>query len=69
MRYLDLSVRLVVTTLYAVEKVMNQRDRNDSTRKIAPAVPAEDAVILDNSDLDREGTVAAALAIIAAKLA
>ena len=48
---------------------MNQRDRNDSTRKIAPAVPAEDAVILDNSDLDREGTVAAALAIIAAKLA
>lgn len=68
-RYLELTENGVVTTLEAVENEMNQRDRNDSTRKIAPAVPAEDAVILDNSDLDREGTVAAALAIIAAKLA
>lgn len=68
-RYLELTEKGVVTTLEAVENEMNQRDRNDSTRKIAPAVPAEDAVILDNSDLDREGTVAAALAIIAAKLA
>ena len=68
-RYLELTEKGGVTTLEAVENEMNQRDRNDSTRKIAPAVPAEDAVILDNSDLDREGTVAAALAIIAAKLA
>ena len=68
-RYLELTEKGVVTTLEAVENEMNKRDRNDSTRKIAPAVPAEDAVILDNSDLDREGTVAAALAIIAAKLA
>lgn len=68
-RYLELTEKGAVTTLEAVENEMNQRDRNDSTRKIAPAVPAEDAVILDNSDLDREGTVAAALAIIAAKLA
>lgn len=68
-RYLELTEKGVVTTIEAVENEMNQRDRNDSTRKIAPAVPAEDAVILDNSDLDREGTVAAALAIIAAKLA
>ena len=68
-RFLELTEKGVVTTLEAVENEMNQRDRNDSTRKIAPAVPAEDAVILDNSDLDREGTVAAALAIIAAKLA
>ena len=68
-RYLELTEKGVVTTIEAVENEMNKRDRNDSTRKIAPAVPAEDAVILDNSDLDREGTVAAALAIIAAKLA
>ena len=42
------------------------RDRNDSTRAIAPAVPAEDAVFLDNSDMDPEETIAAALAIIEA---
>lgn len=67
-RYLELTEKGVVTTLEAVENEMNQRDRNDSTRKIAPAVPADDAVILDNSDLDREGTIEAALAIIAGKL-
>lgn len=67
-RYLELTEKGVVTTLEAVENEMNQRDRNDSTRKIAPAVPADDAVILDNSDLDREGTIEAALAIIAEKL-
>lgn len=67
-RYLELIEKGVATTLEAVENEMNQRDRNDSTRKIAPAVPADDAVILDNSDLDREGTIEAALAIIAGKL-
>ena len=42
------------------------RDRNDSTRAIAPAVPAEDAVFLDNSDMDPEETITAALGIIEA---
>lgn len=40
------------------------RDKNDSTRALAPAVPAEDAVFLDNSDLTPEGTLEAALEII-----
>ncbi len=40
------------------------RDRNDSTRALAPAVPAEDAVFLDNSDLSAEETIEAALNII-----
>ena len=40
------------------------RDRNDSTREIAPAVPAEDAVFLDNSDMTAEETLRDALAII-----
>ncbi len=46
---------------------MIERDRNDSTRAVAPLVPAEDAVILDNSELDREGTIARALEIIREK--
>lgn len=40
------------------------RDRNDSTREIAPAVPAEDAIFLDNSDMTAEETVEAAIKII-----
>lgn len=67
-RYIELCEKGIQTTLEAVESEMLTRDKNDSTRKIAPAVAAPDAVILDNSDLDREGTVEAALKIIADKL-
>ena len=48
---------------------MIERDKNDSSRAVAPLVPAEDAVHLDNSELTLEGTVDAALAIISKKLA
>ncbi len=67
-RYLELCEKGIATTPEEVEAEMALRDKNDSTRKIAPAVPAPDAVILDNSDLDREGTVEAALAIIDKRL-
>ncbi len=40
------------------------RDRNDSTRAVAPAIPAEDAVFLDNSDMTADETVDAAVKII-----
>lgn len=40
------------------------RDNNDKNRAIAPAVPAEDATILDNSDITLEGTLEKALEII-----
>jgi DNA polymerase I-like protein with 3'-5' exonuclease and polymerase domains len=43
---------------------MEQRDKNDSTRKTAPLKPAEDAVHLDNSELTPDETVEAAIAII-----
>ena len=67
-RYLELNAKGVETTLEAVESEMFTRDKNDSTRKVAPAIAASDAVILDNSELDREGTVEAALAIIRSKI-
>jgi cytidylate kinase len=38
-------------TLEQVERDMQQRDRNDSTRKLAPLKPAPDAVIIDSTDL------------------
>ncbi len=47
---------------------MDERDRNDSSREIAPAVAAPDAVHLDNSGFEPDETYAAALAIIKNKI-
>ena len=44
------------------------RDKQDSTRAIAPAVPAEDAIHLDNSMLTFEETVEAAMTIISSRI-
>ncbi|MBQ8249651.1 MAG: (d)CMP kinase [Clostridia bacterium] len=46
---------------------MKKRDHADSTRAVAPAIKPEDAVTLDNSELDEEGTVKRALEIIEEK--
>lgn len=48
---------------------MNERDHNDSTREIAPLRPAEDAVILDTSELDFNASVASVMDIIREKTA
>ncbi len=47
-----------------VLKELNERDANDRNRTVAPAVPAEDAIHLDNSGLEREETFAKAIEII-----
>ena len=44
---------------------IEERDKNDREREIAPCVPAEDAILLDNSEINFEQTVDAALRIIA----
>ena len=36
---------------------MNQRDRQDSSREVAPTAAAEDAILLDNTDMTFEQTV------------
>ena len=43
---------------------MNERDHNDSTRDVAPTATAADAVLLDNSELSFEESVAAVIAIV-----
>ncbi len=50
-----------------VYREMEERDRNDSTRAVAPCVPAPDAVYLDNSKLDENGTVKAVIKIVKKK--
>jgi len=50
-----------------VLREMIERDHNDSTRAVAPAVAAPDALLLDNSAMTIEENVAAVLAIIQEK--
>lgn len=47
---------------------MVERDRNDSTRAVAPCIPSSDAILLDNSDIDLDGTVKKILEIINSKV-
>ena len=47
---------------------MITRDKNDSSRALAPCVPAEDAVMLDNSDLSLEENIEKVLEIINEKI-
>ena len=63
-RYAELLARGVETTYEEVLSEMKWRDANDSGRDIAPCVPAEDAVLFDNSGLNIEETVEAAAKII-----
>ncbi len=44
-------------TLDEVERDIQQRDQNDSTRQVAPLKPARDAVIIDSTDLTVEQVV------------
>ena len=55
-RFKELSDKGVETTYEQVYAEMVERDKNDSTRAVAPCVQAEDAVLLDNSRLTEEQT-------------
>ena len=67
-RTIELNEKGKNVTFEEVYADMCQRDKNDSTRNIAPCVPAKDAVIFDNSSLDVEQTLQKALEIIKEKL-
>lgn len=54
-------------TLEDVKRDMALRDKNDSGRKEAPAIPAEDAIMVDNSAFTQEQTLKRALEIISEK--
>ena len=63
-RFAELTEKGTVTTLEKVLDEMRERDKNDSTRATAPAIPADDAIILDNSGMSIEETELAAIRII-----
>jgi cytidylate kinase len=68
-RCAELREKGIETSVEEVLADMNVRDENDRTRTTAPAIAAEDAIVLDNSLLTREETLAAAIGIIEEKSA
>lgn len=66
-RYKELIAKGEEVKYEDVLREMIERDNNDRSRDVAPAVPAEDAVMLDNSDMSVDENVDAVIDIIRSK--
>ncbi len=64
----ELLAKGMQVTYEEVLRDMETRDKNDRERTVAPAVAAPDAILLDNSGMEPEETLAAALSIVRDKL-
>lgn len=67
-RYKELIARKTPQSYESILKDINERDERDASRSIAPAIPAEDAVFFDNSELNFEQSVDAVLKMIKEKV-
>ena len=67
-RTAELLAKGMQVTYEEVLRDMETRDKNDRERTVAPAVAAPDAILLDNSGMEPEETLAYALRIIKDKL-
>ncbi len=67
-RHAELEARGAGVSYDIVLADLEERDRRDTTRAVAPLRPAEDAVILDTSDLDADAALQAAVAIVESRL-
>jgi cytidylate kinase len=65
-RYRELAAK-TSQTLEEVERDMQKRDGDDSSRAVAPLKPAEDAIIIDSTDLSAEAVVESMLSHIVSK--
>ena len=63
-RFAELEAKGQRVSFDEVLEAMEKRDRDDRERKLSPCVPAEDALLLDNSDIGFEETVDRALELI-----
>lgn len=63
-RYEELISKGKDVTYDQVYAEMVERDHNDSSRDIAPCKPAEDSILLDNSNMTAEQTVDAVIKIV-----
>ncbi len=67
-RYLELIEKGQEVTLEQVMEEMVARDAQDAGREIAPAIPADDAIMYDNSGLTFDESLESLLAFIKEKL-
>ncbi len=65
-RYLELSGKGQDVTRQGVLEDLRVRDQRDREREAAPLKPAEDAVLIDTSEMDIEAAVAVAIKAVAA---
>ncbi len=63
-RFKELTDKGMDITYDTVLADVKERDERDRTRAAAPLVPADDAVLIDTSDLTIDAAVAAAIAVI-----
>jgi cytidylate kinase len=68
-RWLELRDRGVDVEPAEVERDIRSRDAQDAARAIAPLRPADDAVVIDTTTLDREAAFAAVLDVARERLA
>lgn len=66
-RTLELQAKGMDVKFDDVLREMRERDHNDSTREIAPAVAAKDATVLDNSGMTVEESADAVIALVKQK--
>jgi len=67
-RYLELSATNKIITLEEISYNIEERDRIDSTRKESPLLQANDAFLLDNSNLTQEEQLQLTLDLVKKKL-
>ena len=68
-RFLEMRDRGEEVTLEEIEDDLRARDQRDRNRKQSPLIAAEDAVLLDTSEMDRDAAVAEAIRLVTEGLA
>ena len=66
-RWKEMQSRGIEEQLAEIEGDIRRRDERDTNRSDAPLRAAEDAVVLDTTDMDREQALAAAIAAVEAR--
>lgn len=60
-RFLEMRQRGESASLETIEEDLRRRDQRDRNRAVAPLIPADDALIIDTSALNKDEAIAAAI--------